>query len=438
MTENIESTVIRMRNVVNNVTSFLWFTTNSSGVIFEKINTAAITFLKFVTMDDFTRMQQIAESYVNDYNTNYASLIGGIRQLLNWLSHNRTSPGKVHANAYQDIHRNQILTNLEHILAIGTDNGKLSINYRLIRLVRHPDQWEHCRNKFIYLAAALVSPSENETEVDSSDLWNNISQHRLSSMPDIKDISSCLHGLDADLAGVVNTLETMVRTIRSTLKFHSLFSYNAVLFDARNDISNLRQKMSWFSEQMHSYARNKTTMLDISRDVTITMIAEVEGTINTILTYLERKVFDRLHILKYIIGIEIRKLYVKGMAAMIQLAAYYNNNYIEDELRLMKIWRQPKFQFIIPEVVGFKYPASQAWNSWSTTTTLRQFVLGGASDQIISNIIKRYTNGMRREVFYQQREFSRIKNDILSSLFQLADDLEKIKRTSAMDEVFVA
>ena len=100
-------------------------------------------------------------------------------------------------------------------------------------------------------------------------------------------------------------------------------------------------------------------------------------------------------------------------------------------------WRQPVFQFRIPEVVGFKYPASQSWRSWPTTTTFRQFILGEAHDKIISRIMKQYGNEMQQEVLRRKIEFNRIKGEIVSSLSQLYDEMEYIRRESAMDEAFV-
>ena len=423
-------TVYRIQNTFDNVQAFVWLITNSSGVIFENINTAASIMLKVVVLDDFSRMQRIIEYCVNNYNTDHATVVGGIQHSINWVTHSESFPGEIRAS--NDIFRNSALRYLQSILTIGTDSGGTSRDF-VTRLIRRPDQWKQCRSMFVDFAVILGNVSGVEYGIR-----RNNSQGHISSWYDIRqDFFPCLHSLNAEMARVGNVNKRMLKTVQNILHSSMSFSYGRFLLGARSNIEDLQQIIVWISEQMQLYAQNRTTKLELSRNTTITQINEVQSVINKIMAELTQNVIDQLLVLGGTIEKEVRKVYVMGLSGMMALDEYYDNGYIEDELRMLKIWRQPVFQFRIPEVVGFKYPASQSWRSWPTTTTLRQFVLEEAHDKIISKITNHYGNEMQQEVLRWKVEFTRMKNEIIFSLNQLYDEMERIRRESTMGEAFV-
>ena len=429
--QNIEITANRMHDVANNIQSFLWLTTNSSGVIFENINTAVTTLFKFVVLDDFSRIQQIIKHRSREYYTKHAFAVSSLLQSLNWIIHSIPGIGRASDDVYRD---STLVFHIRHILSIATDNKKMSLVDAVIRrLVLRPNQWKRCHDTFRNFVAILSNSSEvsNTNSVDKN--W-----HVLSSFYDIKDLNPCLHGLKTDLTHVGNENEIMLETIRNIVHFSMLFNYSRFLVGAQDDLSNLQQKALWFSKQMQLYAQNKTTKLDLSKNVTISLINEVEKVINKILTYLDRDIIERLEMLGDTIEKQVRNFYVKGLAAMMTLDAYYNNDDIEEELRMLKIWRQPVFQFSIPKVVGFEYSAPLSWKSWPNSITLQEFVLGKSHDQIVSKVTERYGNGMQHELVRRQYEFTRIKDGIISSLYELLDELKHIQRDSVLNEVFAA
>ena len=423
-------TVYRIQNTYDNVQSFVWLITNSSGVIFENINTAASIMLKVVVLDDFSRMQRIIEYCVNNYDTDHATVVGGIQHSINWVTHSESFPGEIRAS--NDIFKNSALRYLQYILTIGTDSGGTSRDF-VTRLIRRPDQWKHCRSMFVDFAVILGNVSGVEYGIR-----RNNSQGHISSLYNIpQDFFPCLHSLNAEMVRVGNVNKRMLKTVQNILHSSMSFSYDRFLLGAQSNIADLQQIIVWISEQMQLYAQNKTTKLELSRNTTITQINEVQSVIDKIMAELTQNVIDQLLVLGGTIEKEVRKLYVMGLSGMMTLDEYYDNGYIEDELRMLKIWRQPVFQFRIPEVVGFKYPAAQSWRSWPTTTTLRQFVLEEAHDKVISKITNHYGNEMQQEVLRWKFEFTRMKNEIIFSLNQLYDEMERIRRESTMGEAFV-
>ena len=428
-----------MHRVVNDIKSFLWHVSNSSGVTFDNMNTAVGNFLRSVVHEDITRMQQIAEHYADDYRRNHAAAVGGMQHSINWVTKSESFPGKI--NGADHIYRNATLSYIKDILAIGTDDeNSTQTTVTLSRLLRRPEEWEYCQIIFMDLALLLNNPIEAETSVNKSKLLDKSSQPYgpQSALDYTKDLRKCLHGMNDDMARVSNQFAQIRKTITNVRLSPEAFRYNRVLENVRDDISDLQRKMSWFSKQTHLYAQNITTKLDLSGNVTRTIVTEIESTIQRILRILEKKIIGYLRILADMIEKEVRNVYFNGLAGMGTVGAYYDNNDIEDQLRMLRIWRQPVFQISIPEVVRFRYSASESWNSWSTSTTLQQFVLDGAHDKVISDITRSYANTMRQEVLKQNLEFASMKDDIVSSLTHLVEELEYIKRQGTMDDIFVA
>ena len=325
-------TVERMQKVFGNVQSFLWLITNASGVIFENINAAASNMLKVVVLDDFSRMLRVIKYCVSNYDKNHAPVVGGIQHSINWITHSESFPGNIRASNV--IYRNSTLRYLQYILTIGTDSGRASRDDFVSRLIRRPDKWEHCRSRIMDFAVILGNLSVVETEISLANSRDKIS-YTISSLYDIPwDLFPCLLGLNAEMTRVDHVNERIQEAVQNILHFSMLFSYSRFLVDARNDISDLQETVIWFSKQMQLYAQNKTTKLDLSNNTTIT---QVQGVIDKIMTELGQNVIDRLLVLGGIFKKEVRKLYMKGLSGMMALDEYYDNGYIEDELRMLKI-----------------------------------------------------------------------------------------------------
>ena len=322
---------------------------------------------------------------------------------------------------------------LESLMSVDSA-GKNAPN----RLHSDNQHWAECQNLFREIKASLtqilqyqVSTWLNETA--------NLSEFVLGGTDDPYrhlTLYKCAGAFAEDLNLLVNTFNELDRDIMDLI--NAVGFYDVDYLEAiKTYIGNIHDTKIWFLDQLSLYSKNRTTQLKLETRITESKLSNVSHTLENIMSIVNAKALKRLQLATYGIIDDLKGWYRSSLSAMKVLSPYYDDNVIEDKVRVLKIWRHPLARMATSDILQFKYTTSESWHSWEASVSLQDFVHSGNSTAVVWTIMDDYSRVLRNELLQFEMECNTAKDDIIQAFREVMDHFSHIYSESLIDEYFV-
>ena len=248
-------------------------------------------------------------------------------------------------------------------------------------------------------------------------------QHRFY---DCFDELELLNMLAEELVGISNDMEK---------SFHTSPAMDEANYwsNLRDDFDNLTATSVWLSEQLLSYAANRTTKIQLSNLIGRNTLSELDSILDHVISVITIK--GIAHLLKK--ASELSRNTYRWYKKALDTIQRWVPRYEDRGVRFLHIWRHPVAVLETEDMLQYKYSDSDAWRSWGTSTTLGNFIVSGKAARQISTISKEFTSNLFYELTRIEQQLSSAYHVAIESFDYVISDFSNAQEQGLLDNNFV-
>ena len=432
----INDFIHKLSNVIHKLEALIHFNVVISRLKFERVELGLKNFMKLVAQPDFIFMRQMLTDCHMGYTLSYENLAETIMTLMDEVSFKLPMLLNKSLITDSDVSitgsMKLLIDALESVLSGHLFIGSSSLKNAPSRLVRTKLHWEGCQHllKDVKMLLKQSSVWRNETPIHD-DTYSDLNETYHSN-----NLHTCMGELGMTFKSLKYRFNDFDRDIErfddSTNFYDTEYLESEKLY-----LENLRVTKSGLSDKLELYSQNQTTQIVLAKEITDSMLSDVEQILDRIMAVVEKNVLKPLVLAASSIDTVAKRWYVEYLRAMRILAPYYNDNGIEGKIRALKIWRHPLARLATSDILQFKYQTSESWHTWDTSVNLQEFVQSGNATMVIWNIMEDYFHILSNELIGLKLDHKNAEHELLGAFTGLIDHFSQIQSESLIDESFV-
>ena len=243
-----------------------------------------------------------------------------------------------------------------------------------------------------------------------------------------------LHMIIENGHGVVSRLHREVDDALINNALYNTLSFHEAL---KSELDNINSQIELLQDLLIRYSRNSSSMLDVVDEILKNNIHEsLKTTTETMLSKMDLDTVMKLQIESQSIKNNAQKWIQSALNITNKLAKYYENEFIETEMRSLKIWKKPIPVLGVPELLQYKYEDSETWRTWSFSLKLNQFVSMEASTEI-SGILNYYFDKLYKKINWIRRHMLNAFREALAEISRLEEKMVAYKQKSELNDDYI-
>ena len=447
--EYIKESFHSLYNIIIKIKAFIHLITDVSQTAFQRINAGVNNVLELVIEMDFNLMQQIAADHFDDYVTSYGQLSEGIQTVMDKIM--IMSPSIV--NELTSTKTDHVKAELEgsvHRLLDGWDTSSNVKSHPRSRTIKHMpsrlvsdqlrlDQCETIQSNItaIFQSTFLLEPSTETFETLETMTISECDMNELRNLYRRYTAKKCLSDLPSKLTYLANVMKETRFEVQRIMEGRPGLEDAMYLESEQAYLHKLEATATWLTKQLTDYSENRTTKIELSKDITHSMLSEIELTLDHIISAVERTIIDSLLSTAGGVLRNVNNWYQESLIAITRLVPFYYDSEIEDRLRALKIWRRPVARLETADILQFQYPGTEAWRSWDLRTTLEDFVFSGNATRIIFIYMNEYIHSLQSELMHMHMEIKQFRKDVIRAFKYAMEDFANVRVESSLGSNFV-
>ena len=202
-------------------------------------------------------------------------------------------------------------------------------------------------------------------------------------------------------------------------------------------LQNIQAIATDLSDKLSAYAENRTTLIQLSTELTQSMFSDIQHNLDSIIYAVERDNIRPLFSKSNSMLRNVKQWYGRSLGVFPNLVPIYDNINIEDRLRALKIWRRPVARFKTGDILHFLYPATESWRSWELTATVGDFVFSGTASTKTSTTVEEYIQILQSELTKMLLECKLVREEVIVAINDVIEDFNIVHTESLMESNFV-
>ena len=251
----------------------------------------------------------------------------------------------------------------------------------------------------------------------------------------IGDVKECSTEFKNVLEGAYETISSLETTLHASLWNDFYFNFNDVLDLVWNDLETFNSNISYFEDLMTKYSRNDTNKLDIASSITAANHSHLEDALSSILSRINTQALEPLHNMMRNSRVNIKKWLHNSLSAMGTLVPYFDTC-IEENARLLRIWRYPVVKLDLTENLVYTYNRN-SFKTWPETKSLPILLGSRYAQTLFTAILKSYGDNLSIALYELQARLSSSKKETLTALGNLMIDVHSVRQQSIIDKDFI-
>ena len=429
----MQRTIENLENATSLLSNLKWLSDNS-GYSFDQVNTALKKLVQY-TAEDIEYLRDTVTDVIAIYEEHYSPIIDSvfyhldrIEQTLRYLTY-RTDLAQ---------RQKQGLMVQEARLLNLTLKAILPMRYTACDYTcgqNQPSWWQRDNDERTKCQQVLER-MENNT-IDLIKEPSEVYAHKV--LQEMDGLLACVGEYKLTLENAVTDLNNVVSEVNRLQNTQLHFNYDDFLIHTINEeLRHTENNISWLSDIKLYYSRNETTKVNLSSAITSDAERMFFYTMDSIIAKLETNVISALQTRTEFFEVYLQQLLQESIDVMIQLEPYFAGTYIEEKTRNILFWRHPIAELATPDIVRFRYGATETWRTWPRSVDLQDLGSGSSVfDEIAANILPPYAEILHTELQDIRGKFISAKYDALAALEALVADLAAFNVLSAVDENFV-
>ena len=434
--ENVLNSIYKLKNFVH--------ITENIQIELRRISDCLSHLLISVVQSDINAMHKILVDYIGWYKTS-RSISAQERKYI-WDEIFATMPALLSVTNSTTI--TTVATDNNDILPF-TQNSFLSMYSFIGEIVSNPTHRSMNNSELKRRQCQIINDQINDILMDMA-AGDNPHRGNVSTMQDqhpfhfVYELYERHHFYDCfgEFEVVLNILpEELVRISNEIEK--SLYTSHTVFVQGRNrgsyqdnlrgDLNNLTDTSVWLSQQLFSYAANRTTNMELSNLIERNMLPKIDFILDHIISMITMKGIKPLLIQASALSRNTYRWYKKALDIMQMSVPRYEDRGV----RFLHIWRHPMAVLENEDILQFKYSDSDAWRSWGTRTTLGDFIVSGKAETLISTIAKGFSSNLFHGLTHIKTQLTTAYVETIESFDAVISELTNVHEEEFLDEKFI-
>ena len=439
----------RLYKITNKLNTFLHFITDVSRASFQRLHLALHKMMELVVQHDFDSIQQIREECFEGYVKRYEKVVSGTQRTMGEImvtlspTVNESDPRKLYimkplvkGTAFFLVASFETLSYLHsHVTNRVTESMPR-------RLVSDQLSLGKCQLFQTNITRILLSSVLVKVPVGHFDGFNRIALSA-SDMTELYTLfkmytsNMCVSELHSDLDFLDNTINEINLEMLQVIGVELGFDNARYLKTETRDLQNIQDTATALSKQLSAYAQNRTTLIQLSTELTQSMLSNMQHNLDRIVYAVERDNIRPLISHSNSMLHNLKQWYRRSMSILPTLVPIYDNINIEDRLRALKIWRRPVARLGTTDILQFQYPATESWRSWELSTNLGDFVRSGTASTRISSTVEEYIGILQSELTKMRLKCKLAREDVIVAINDVMESFTDVRIESSMGRDFV-
>ena len=298
-------------------------------------------------------------------------------------------------------------------------------------------KWEECQNIYKIISEFLIQTTSGEnSQLEDGGVSNPTGQYSVHVINKLyqrhlfydcyDEMAMAMNAFEEELEGIADDVENILQI---TPGMDDTAYWNVM----KGDLDKLNVTSMWLSEQVASYAANKTTKIELSKIIGQNMLSDVEFLLNRIISVITTKGIGPLLEKVSKLDINVDSWYKKALH-IVQMSV---PSYEDRGIKSLHIWRHPVALLETEDILKFKYDVSDTWRSWEMSATLNDFIVSGNAKRLILNITKEFANTLFLELVQLKMHFRNARHEVLESFADVINHFTDIQQEGLIGEEFI-
>ena len=277
----------------------------------------------------------------------------------------------------------------------------------------------------------------NDTQGNVVGWPGEINLHVAERKKKVDSLKSCVAECKDAIARTSTELLNIEADIIDILNAATSFDYPAFVDSIASELKRINKTAQWLHGQVERYSVQNITKLDMANEMFDSNIQEeINRQMETILFKIDLDAIFKLQTETQAVKSNIQNWFVSGLGAINNLADYFGENNIDEEMRKLHLWRKPVADLNSPRLLQYSYPSDENWRTWPISVSLRELV-GSSGSRYISTILDEYMVDINEAMYQVKHISSNAKEEAEAAFSTLWTELNTYKLQSRIDDPFI-
>jgi len=215
------------------------------------------------------------------------------------------------------------------------------------------------------------------------------------------------------------------------------FTYTDVLSQLGEELKYIQSNVTWLSGLLTSYSHNSTSKLGMSKIVTTATMAAMEQTVDSVLSKIRTHALSLLQSKSSDSQTNMKVWYHTAYTSMQDLAVYFDNSYLEEQIRKSYMWRQPVAELATLNLLRYTYQDTETWRTWSRSVSLEMLIGSGYDISMVTDMVGAYTSTLYEEMYAIELQLTNAKREIMAEYGLVVRKLNEFQQKSVIADDFI-
>ncbi|ELT87301.1 hypothetical protein CAPTEDRAFT_189093 [Capitella teleta] len=197
------------------------------------------------------------------------------------------------------------------------------------------------------------------------------------------------------------------------------------------------ETVSFLDQNLRKFMANQQTKGDLAEEIESLNVADIMNNVYAIVNSYSSDVSTALKTNILSTRSSVIALYIQAMEHARTLSAYTDHEIFRDDARSARIWRVPFLNIETPEIISYRYAASELMYVWPTTQNINSFLDSGGLDKMTSTV-NTYFDDLVDVLNDLDKELDNLISQLNTDLLEMESYFEEYRSTLVIDETFVS